>query len=61
MGSDFDFSLTQAANEAGVHRSTVLRKINAGKLSAQKDEVWRMAHRSRGILPRLSQTRCPAA
>ena len=44
MGSDFDFSLTQAANEAGVHRSTVLRKIKAGKLSAQKDEdgEWRI-------------------
>ena len=44
MASDFDFSLTQAANEAGVHRSTVLRKIKAGKLSAQKDEdgEWRI-------------------
>ena len=44
MGSDFDFSLTQAANEAGFHRSTVLRKIKAGKLSAQKDEEgeWRI-------------------
>lgn len=44
MGTDFHFSLTQAANEAGVHRSTVLRKIKAGKLSAQKDEdgEWRI-------------------
>lgn len=44
MGTDFHFSLTQAANEAGVHRSTMLRKIKAGKLSAQKDEdgEWRI-------------------
>ena len=38
------FSMTKAAKEAGVNRSTIQRQIKAGKLSAQRDDNnhWRI-------------------
>ncbi len=38
MGNSYQFSLSEAAKEADVNRTTILRRINAGKLSAQKDD-----------------------
>jgi predicted site-specific integrase-resolvase len=48
------YSLIEAATACGVNRSTVLRAIKAGKISASKDEQGRMAHRACRAEPRLS-------
>ena len=38
MGNSMPYSLQQAATATGLNRSTVLRSIKAGKISAVKDE-----------------------
>jgi excisionase family DNA binding protein len=44
IGNSMSHSLTTAAEAAGINRSTVLRAIKAGKISATKDEhgEWRI-------------------
>jgi predicted site-specific integrase-resolvase len=48
------YSLQSAATACGVNRSTILRAIKSGRISATKDELGAM--RSRKVLSKSSAT-----